>query len=60
MNSVNAMQQLFNGHQLFDGRTIVIATMHEKEKVMTPPLKAVFNVKCITIPDLNTDAFRTF
>lgn len=60
MNSVNAMQQLFNGHQLFDGRTIVIATMHEKEKVMTPPLKAVFNVKCITIPDLNTDAFGTF
>lgn len=54
------MKQNFNGHHLFDGRTIVIATMHEKEKVIAPLLEAVLDVKCITLPDLNTDTFGTF
>lgn len=54
------MKNKFNGYHLFDGRFIVIATMHEKEKVIAPILEQELDVKCITISNLNTDTFGTF
>lgn len=50
----------FNGYQLFDGRLVAIATMHEKDKVIAPILEKELGLKCITIPDFNTDVFGTF
>ena len=46
--------------QLFRGRTLVIATMHQKEKVLAPLLKAAFGVTSVLCESLNTDKFGTF
>lgn len=54
------MKERFNGYHLFDGRFVVIATMHEKEKVIAPLLEKELGLKCFTIPDFNTDLFGTF
>jgi uncharacterized protein DUF6671 len=54
------MNMKLSGHQFFDGRTIIIATMHDKEKVIAPILEKELGVKCATIPGLNTDLFGTF
>ena len=54
------MKAKLNGHQIFDGRILVIATMHEKEKVIAPLLEAALGLKCATISGLNTDSFGTF
>ena len=54
------MKKKLNGHHIFDGRTVVIATMHEKEKVIAPILEKELSVKCKTISNLNTDKFGTF
>lgn len=44
----------------FNGRTIVIATMHGKERAIAPVLENALGVTCI-IPELfNTDTFGTF
>jgi hypothetical protein len=54
------MKDTFDGHQLFDGRTILIATMHKKEQVIAPLLETELGVKCVTNSQLNTDQFGTF
>lgn len=45
---------------IFEGRTLVIASMHRKEKVIAPLLEANLGVKCIVSDQLNTDLFGTF
>lgn len=54
------MKTKSNGHRIFGGRTLVIATMHQKEKVIAPLLENELGVSCITIPSFNTDVFGTF
>jgi hypothetical protein len=44
----------------FEGRTLVIASMHQKEKVIAPLLENNLGVKCIVSDQLNTDVFGTF
>lgn len=45
---------------LFDGREIIIATKHQKEKVIAPILKKELGLDCIVSQDLDTDVFGTF
>ena len=45
---------------MFKGRKLLIATKHEKEKVMAPILEKELGVKCVVAPNLDTDAFGTF
>ncbi|WP_338409599.1 DUF6671 family protein [uncultured Flavobacterium sp.] len=45
---------------MFKGRDLVIATKHNKEKVIAPILKRELGVNCIVIPDLDTDELGTF
>lgn len=45
---------------LFMGRTLIVATMHEKEAVIAPILEKELGVICKTIPNFNTDNFGTF
>lgn len=54
------MKEKFNGYHLFDGRYVVIATMHKKEQVIAPILERELGLKCLTIPNFNTDVFGTF
>lgn len=54
------MKEKFNGYQLFDGRFVVIASMHKKEEVIAPVLEKELGVRCFTIPHFNTDVFGTF
>ncbi len=54
------MDQQYNGHHIFKGRTVIIATMHGKEKVFSPILEKELGVKCLLASDFNTDAFGTF
>lgn len=44
----------------FEGRTLLIATKHKKEKVIAPLLEKALGVKCVTDPDFDTDQFGTF
>ncbi len=44
----------------FEGRKMVIATMHEKEKVIAPILENNLHVNCFITDKLDTDAFGTF
>ena len=44
----------------FDGRTLVVATMHGKEKVILPAVEARLGVRGVVAPGLNTDQFGTF
>jgi hypothetical protein len=44
----------------FNGRTLVVATMHGKEKVILPALAARLGVRGVLAPGLNTDLFGTF
>ena len=53
-------KKFFNGLQLFEGRSLVIATMHHKEKVMAPILEKELQVSCSLVSGLNTDIFGTF
>ncbi|MCC5639546.1 hypothetical protein LC593_27720 [Nostoc sp. CHAB 5844] len=46
--------------QLFSKRVGVIATMHEKEKVISPLLEQELGIKTIVPSNFNTDAFGTF
>ena len=46
--------------ELFKGRTVLIATMHQKEKVIAPPLENSLGLKTQLCPTLNTDLFGTF
>ena len=45
---------------MFAGRTLVIATRHRKEQVISPILEASLGVRCIVPPDLDTDRLGTF
>ncbi|RUR76773.1 DUF6671 family protein [Chlorogloeopsis fritschii PCC 9212] len=45
---------------LFTNRIAVLATMHQKEKVIAPILEAELGIKVIVPQDFNTDAFGTF
>ena len=50
----------YNGLEIFKGRTLVIATMHKKEKIISPFLVRELGVHCKNVPNLNTDSFGTF
>lgn len=45
---------------MFVGRNLVIATMHQKEKVLAPLLEKALGVQCIVPKDFNTDQWGTF
>jgi hypothetical protein len=44
----------------FKGRTLLIATKHEKEKVLAPMFEQALGVNCVTLPDFDTDKLGTF
>lgn len=44
----------------FDGRRLLIATKHGKEKVIAPVLEKALGVTCIVPEDYDTDQFGTF
>lgn len=46
--------------QLFSKRVGVIATMHQKEKVIAPLLEQELEIRTLVPPDFNTDVFGTF
>jgi hypothetical protein len=45
---------------LFMNRVAILATMHQKEKVIAPILENNFGLKVVVPPDFNTDNFGTF
>ena len=45
---------------MFEGRNLVIATKHEKEKVIAPIIENKLGVKCFVVPNLDTDQLGTF
>ena len=47
-------------HLFFKNRTGVLATMHQKEKVIAPVLEKSLGIKIIVPENLNTDLFGTF
>lgn len=44
----------------FQGRQLLIATQHAKEKVIAPLLEQALGVRCVTTQDFNTDSLGTF
>ncbi len=53
---------MYNNNMLkdFKGRKLVIATMHQKEKVIKPILEKELGVDCFILENFNTDKFGTF
>lgn len=47
-------------HDLFAGRTLLIATKHGKESVIAPVLEQALGVRCRVTDGLDTDALGTF
>jgi len=45
---------------VFSHRKLVIATKHQKEKVISPLFEKAFGVKCFTPENFDTDLFGTF
>lgn len=45
---------------MFQGRQLCVATMHNKEQVITPILNSILGVTCFVPQELNTDQFGTF
>ncbi len=45
---------------MFKGRKLVIATKHEKEKVISPLLEKAFGVSCFVNENFDTDVLGTF
>jgi ribosomal protein L37E len=45
---------------MFAGRKLVIATMHQKEAVIAPPIENILGVDCFVAKNFNTDQFGTF
>jgi hypothetical protein len=45
---------------MFEGRNLLIASMHQKEKVLTPLLHENLRVTPCVVNDFNTDVFGTF
>lgn len=46
--------------EFFKNRKCLIATMHQKERVIAPILENTLKLKCFTSKDLDTDRFGTF
>lgn len=46
-------------NKIFHGRTVVLATMHGKEKVMAPILEKELGVKVILPQNFDSDQFGT-
>ncbi|MDZ8053474.1 MAG: DUF6671 family protein [Aulosira sp. ZfuVER01] len=46
--------------QLFSNRVAVLATMHQKQRVIAPVLEQELSIKVIVPQDFNTDIFGTF
>ena len=47
-------------NKLFKGRKIIVATKHQKEKVIAPLLNKELGLECVVSQDLDTDVFGTF
>ncbi len=47
-------------NKLFEGRTMLIATKHEKNKVIAPVFEKEFGVMCEVANEFDTDALGTF
>jgi hypothetical protein len=47
-------------NSLFTNRVAVLATMHQKERVIAPILEENLGIKVIVPENFNTDAFGTF
>jgi hypothetical protein len=45
---------------VFEGRSIVIATKHQKEQAIAPIFEKELGVKCFIVPNLDTDQLGTF
>jgi hypothetical protein len=45
---------------MFEGRHLIIATKHKKEKVIAPILEKELGVKCFIVSNLDTDKLGTF
>lgn len=45
---------------MFEGRTLLIATKHQKEKIITPIFEKELGVKCIVSQQFDTDVLGTF
>lgn len=45
---------------MFQGRKLIVATKHEKEKVIAPLLESALGVACFTNPAFDTDTLGTF
>lgn len=45
---------------MFDGRRLLIATKHKKEKVIAPIFERELGVKCFVLADFDTDELGTF
>ena len=45
---------------MFKNRTLLIATMHEKEKVLAPVFEEALGVTCVVAKDFDTDVLGTF
>lgn len=45
---------------MFEGRTLLIVTKHQKEKVIAPIFEKEFGVKCIVSQQFDTDILGTF
>jgi len=45
---------------LFAGRKLLIATKHQKEKVIAPPLETALEIDCFVPENFDTDALGTF
>lgn len=53
------MNKKLNDHHVFDGRTLLIATMHAKERVIAPLMEKELGVQCVTA-SMDTDVYGTF
>jgi hypothetical protein len=45
---------------MYEGKTLIIATKHEKEKVITSILEKQLGVKCVVLSGFDTDELGTF
>lgn len=45
---------------MFAGRKLVIATKHQKEAVIAPPIEKSLGVNCFVAKDFDTDQYGTF
>ena len=45
---------------MFEGRKLIIATKHQKEKAIAPIVEKALGCSCFTLPQLDTDILGTF